>query len=191
LTAFGIAFATLALRRLRHDSHPEGRLMATDKNKAVDRNEDPITGAPGAHPVGVGIGAAGGGAAGAAIGAAAGPVGAAVGAVAGAVAGGYAGKAVGEAIDPTAEEAYWSENYNSRPYVEAGRSYSDYQPAYRYGWESYGRHGGRNWDEIEADLQRGWDQARGESSITWDQARPATRDAWDRLARTMDHHRLP
>ena len=121
--------------------------MATDKNRSQDRNEDPITGAPGAHPVGVG--AAGGGAAGASIGAAAGPVGAVVGAAVGAVAGGLAGKAVGEAIDPTAEDAYWMANHRSRPYYEEGRSYTDYQPAYRYGWESYGRHAGRNWDEVE------------------------------------------
>ncbi len=52
-------------------------------------NRDPITGAPGAHPLGTGIGAAAGGiAAGAAIGAVAGPVGALAGAVVGAVAGG-------------------------------------------------------------------------------------------------------
>ncbi|MGZ8901027.1 MAG: glycine zipper family protein, partial [Limisphaerales bacterium] len=48
----------------------------TDKNRNADANRDPITGAPGAHPVGTGVGATGGGAAGAAIGAAVGgPVG--------------------------------------------------------------------------------------------------------------------
>ena len=61
--------------------------MADDK----DLNRDPITGAPGSHPVGTGLGAAGGGAAGAAIGTAVGgPVGAVVGAAAGAVVGGLA-----------------------------------------------------------------------------------------------------
>src|SRR3954451_20602456 len=108
-----------------------------NQGEAADRNEDPISGAPGAHPVGVGVGtAAGGAAAGMAAGVAAGPVGAVVGAVVGGVAGGLAGKAVAEKIDPTAENAYWSENYRSRPYADKGRSYSDYQPAYRYGWES-------------------------------------------------------
>src|SRR5688572_33295838 len=69
-----------------------------------DANRDPLTGAPGSHPVGTGIGAATGGIAGAAIGAAGGPVGAGIGAVAGAVAGGLAGKGVGEAVNPTDEE---------------------------------------------------------------------------------------
>src|SRR3954466_6598444 len=89
--------------------------------KDRDSNPDPITGAPGSHPVGTGVGAAGGGAAGtwagAAIGGAGGgPVGAVVGGVAGAVAGafggGAAGKAVAENVDPTVERDYWSKNYN-------------------------------------------------------------------------------
>ena len=65
-------------------------------------NRDPITGTPGAHPVGTGVGAAAGGvAAGAAVGSVAGPVGTVVGAAVGAVAGGLAGKGVAEKIDPT------------------------------------------------------------------------------------------
>jgi hypothetical protein len=69
----------------------------------VATNLDPITGAPGAHPVGVGLGAAVGGiAAGAAAGTvAAGPLGTVVGAAVGAVAGGLGGKAVAEHFDPT------------------------------------------------------------------------------------------
>ncbi len=72
----------------------------------VATNLDPITGAPGAHPVGVGLGAAVGGiAAGAAAGTViAGPLGTAVGAAVGAIAGGLGGKAVAEHFDPTVEE---------------------------------------------------------------------------------------
>jgi uncharacterized protein (TIGR02271 family) len=67
-------------------------------------NRDPITGTPGAHPVGTGVGAvAGGVAAGAAVGTVAGPIGTAVGAAVGAVAGGLAGKGVAEEVDPTVE----------------------------------------------------------------------------------------
>ena len=55
---------------------------------------DPITGEPGAHPVGVGVGALGAGAAGAAIGSIGGPIGMLIGAAIGAVAGGLAGKEV-------------------------------------------------------------------------------------------------
>src|SRR5436190_2869250 len=82
-------------------------------------NRDPITGAPGAHPVGTGLGAAAGGmAAGAAAGSVAGPAGAAVGAAVGAVVGGLAGKGIAERIDPTVEEAYWADQYSREPYYE-------------------------------------------------------------------------
>ena len=77
-------------------------------------NRDPLTGAPGAHPVGTGAGAvAGGMAAGAAVGTVAGPVGTAVGAAVGAIVGGLAGKGIAEQIDPTVEDAYWRDNYRS------------------------------------------------------------------------------
>lgn len=73
-----------------------------DTARTGSANLDPITGEPGAHPIGTGVGAvAGGMAAGAAVGTVAGPIGTAVGAAAGAVVGGLAGKGVAEKIDPT------------------------------------------------------------------------------------------
>src|SRR6188768_4080622 len=87
--------------------------------------------------VGEGVGAAGGAATGAAVGASVGgPAGAIAGAAIGAVAGAVAGHGVAAAIDPDVEDAYWSDNYSSRPYVKPGAPYSDYRDAYRYGWES-------------------------------------------------------
>lgn len=150
-----------------------------------DMNRDPLTGEPGSHPIGTGIGAAGGGATGAAIGAVGGPIGAVVGAAIGAVAGGLAGKGVAEVIDPTAEDAYWRENYSSRSYVEPGSSYDDYQPAYRYGWESRSKYEGRAFDEVESDLARGWDSTKATANMTWDRAKHAARDAWDRVERAV------
>ncbi len=155
----------------------------TTTTRGTDANRDPISGAPGAHPVGTGVGAAlGGAAAGAATGTVAGPVGTVVGAAVGAVVGGLAGKGVAEAIDPTREDAYWRENYRNRPYVNGG-TYDDFGPAYAYGVSSYGRYSGRKFDEVESDLSRDWNSARGKSSLSWDRAKNATRDAWDRLRR--------
>ena len=154
-----------------------------------DANRDPITGEPGAHPVGAGLGAvAGGAAAGAAGGAVAGPVGMAVGAVIGGVAGGLAGKGVAESIDPTAEDAYWRENHVSRPYYHANHTYDDYGPAYRYGWESRSRHPGKRFDDVESDLENGWDKVKAQSRLGWDHAKHATRDAWDRVENTVSGH---
>jgi phage tail tape-measure protein len=96
-----------------------------DSTRGQDANPDPITGAPGSHPVGTGVGAAGGAAAGAAIGAAGGPVGAGIGIAAGAIIGGLAGKAVAERVDPTVEDRYWRENHPNRPYAERDVPYEE------------------------------------------------------------------
>jgi hypothetical protein len=163
--------------------------MATnfERERDADANRDPLSGAPGAHPVGTGLGAAAGGlAAGAAAGTVAGPLGTLAGAVAGAVIGGLAGKGVAELIDPTAEEAYWRENYESRPYVGSGATFDDYGPAYRYGVDSYGRFEGRTFEEAEPELMRDWDRARGSSRLTWENAKHATRDSWQRVSDTVE-----
>ena len=107
--------------------------MTNNQKGSSDMNRDPISGAPGAHPIGTGVGATGGAIAGAGIGAVGGPVGMAVGGAIGAVVGGLGGKAAGEAVNPTAEEAYWRENYSREPYYEQGRTFDDYAPAYRLG----------------------------------------------------------
>ena len=147
-------------------------------------NPDPITGAPGAHPVSVGVGATGGGAIGAAIGAAGGPVGAAVGAGIGAVVGGLAGKAIAEEVDPTVEDAYWRDSYRSRDYIKPGMAYPDYAPAYRYGWESAGEYRDRDFADLERDLERDWEQRKAQSTLAWNDARYAVRDARNRVRRT-------
>lgn len=118
-----------------------------------DANRDPITGAPGSHPVGTGVGAA---------------------------VGGIAGKGLAEAIDPTSEAAYWRDNYRTRPYASAA-SFDDYGPAYGYGVSAYLKYPGRSFNDVESDLSRNWNSVRGKSSLGWDGARNATRDAWDRL----------
>lgn len=157
-------------------------------NSTPDSNPDPITGQPGAHPVGTGIGAAGAGAVGAVVGGlVGGPVGAAVGTVIGAVAGGLTGKSAAEQVNPTVEEEYWRNNYASRPYAEKDRSYEDYQSAYRAGYEGYGRYGGagKTYDEVEPDLRSDYEKHQGGAGLAWDKAKHATKDAWSRLETTV------
>lgn len=158
--------------------------MINPRTPGTDANRDPITGASGSHPVGTGLGAIGAGAAGGAAGGlVAGPVGAVAGAVVGAVAGAVVGKAAAEVVNPTIETKFWRESYSSRPYANAGFSYEEYAPAYRYGWESFGRRGaqGGTFESVEADLNRGWDTAKGTSRLNWDRAKDASRDAWNRV----------
>lgn len=153
-----------------------------------DANRDPLTGAPGSHPVGTAAGAvAGAVAAGAAAGTvAAGPLGTAVGAALGAIAGGLAGKGIAELIDPTVEDRYWKDNYSSRPYVPSGASYNDYGPAYRYGYETYPKYHGRMFDDVEPDLSRDWERFKGTSRLTWNEAKYATRDSFQRVSDAVE-----
>ncbi|MEP7302732.1 MAG: glycine zipper domain-containing protein [Caldimonas sp.] len=160
--------------------------MTQSTRNTTDANRDPITGAAGSHPVGTGVGAVlGGAAAGAATGTVAGPVGTVIGAAVGAVVGGLAGKGIAESIDPTREDAYWRENYASRPYV-SGASYNDFGPAYAYGVSSYRSYAGRTFEDVESDLSRDWTKARGKSSLQWERAKHATRDAWHRVSDAVE-----
>jgi uncharacterized protein (TIGR02284 family) len=153
--------------------------MAAEEREDRDLNRDPITDEPGAHPIGTGVGAAGGAVAGAAAGSIAGPIGTAVGGVVGAVVGGLAGKAAGEAVNPTAEEAFWRDNYSKEPYYEQGRSFDDYGPAYRLGLSGRERYEDP-WPSVEPRLASEWDSMRGSSSLNWDRASPASQAAWRR-----------
>lgn len=145
-------------------------------------NPDPITGEPGAHPVGVGLGAAGGAAAGAAIGSVAGPVGSAVGAAAGGVAGGLLGKGIAEAFDPTAELDYWRDAHAGRPYA-AGRRFSDLEPAYRVAIDSYQTSPSPvPFSHVEPKLRASYESARSSNLLDWGTARDASKDAWERIA---------
>ena len=91
----------------------------------------------------------------------------------------------GVALDPTAEDGYWRDNYMKRPYYRSSKSYSDYQPAYRFGWESAARSEfrGRPFEDAEPDLEIGWERAKGSSREKWYEIRDAARDAWDRIRR--------
>jgi len=151
-------------------------------------HRDPLSGEVGAHPIGVGLGAATAGMAiGAAVASVAGPIGTALGAAVGAVAGGLAGKGVAEAITPTAEDAYWRANYASRAYATPRDAEDDWGPAYAYGIAHYNRNvqHGAAFEDVEAEMERGWEEARGASSMEWTRARLAAYDAWQN-ARAAD-----
>ena len=165
-----------------------------DTEKKVDlppkgpRNADPLTDAPGAHPIETGIGAAAGGAAaGLAIGALGGPVGAVIGGVVGgAVAGGLAGKGVGELIDPTTEDAWLREYFGTRTDHKKGVTHDHYRDAYRYGLTTADTYRGRRFDDVETDLRTGWEKNRGTSTMSWDEARHAVRHAFDRTVQLKE-----
>ncbi|MCW1926412.1 hypothetical protein OKA05_27925 [Luteolibacter arcticus] len=157
--------------------------MKTKDEELKDaRNEDPITGEPGSHPVGVGVGTAAGAAAGGAMGAIGGPVGAAVGAVVGGIAGAIAGKAGGEAVNPTVEDAYWREHHGEQAFVDADSdlTYEDYAPAYRVGYSGPARHR-TDFDSADSALRSDWEAQKGASKLNWERAKHAARAGWHRV----------
>lgn len=173
-------------RKLPAQTNREKLTMKTKEEERKDaRNEDPITGEPGSHPVGVGVGTAAGAATGGAIGAVGGPVGAAVGAVVGGVAGAFAGKAGGEAVNPTVEDTYWREQHPRQDYAESDFTYEDdYAPAYRLGWEGPARYG-TNLDTADSALRADWEERKGKSRLDWERAKHAVRAGWHRIERRL------
>ena len=150
-----------------------------------DLNRDPITGTPGAHPLGTGAGAVFGGLSGAALGTAVGPIGTVIGAAAGAILGGLVGKSTAEEVNPTAEELFWRETYIREPYYIQGRTYEYYAPAFRAGWKGRVRHDGRAFEEAEPELKAEYKLTQSELDPEWNEVRSAARAAWDRV----DRHR--
>jgi len=88
---------------------------------------------------------------------------------------------IAEMIDPTAEQAYWAENYRREPYYERGYTYADYHPGYRTGWEARARHEGRSYDDVERELEAEYNRNRGSSRLGWEKNRHAARAAWQRF----------
>ena len=139
-----------------------------------DRRQDVVD-----HDVGVAGGAMSAAAAGGGV---AGPLGAGVGAAVGAGPGVGQGSAHG--VNHDEEDAYWRENHVSEPYYNPGRSYDDYGPAYRMGWESRARYDEGTFDTYEPSFRNDWDESyRAQSRLTWAEARHAARAGWERFER--------
>ena len=170
-------------------------INANERIDSDNANRDPNSGVPETHPIGDAVSSPVGGVvagitAGAAMGAAAGtivgPVGTVIGAAVGAVVGGLAGKSATEGSDPMIEDAYWRENYATRPYISGSGSYDDYGPAYGVGTNAHTQYAGKSFDEIEPHLSRDWSTNRGKSNLDWANAKEASRDAWNRVSDSVE-----
>jgi len=164
--------------------HSEAKLESKMTSSTLERERDKtaaaatISGPLGGHPVETGLSAAAGGVAADAV---FGTVGRED-AVAGALGSGLAGNTIAESIDPAAEEAYWRENYSSRPYDTCGATFNEYRPAYSYGVDAHRRYEGQSFEQAEPELMRDWDRVKGMSSLTWENAKHAVRDSWQRVS---------
>jgi hypothetical protein len=155
--------ATDSAARIRLTRRTAGR-----EQRVATRGSFPISGAPGAHPVGTGVGAAGG-------------------AVAGATIGSMAGKGAAESVNPTAEDSDWRDNYTRTPGYKKDYTYDDYAPAYRTGYTGWerARASGESFDSYEPTLRTEYEKAKGNSRLAWEDAKGATREAWHRVERAI------
>lgn len=155
-------------------------------------NADPLTGEPGAHPVGAGVGAAAAGTALGAVGSFAGPVGTAVGVLVGAVVGGLTGKGFAEGLDPTVEDAYWRDNHAQQPYAKGVGNYELFAAAYRAGYRNFRE--GKSFADLESEIQRDYEAEPAVGSMEYnmstlplhDDRVPASAAAADHPAGSME-----
>ncbi len=163
--------------------------MATTKNrddkKTVDlpphgpRNPDPITDAPGSHPIETGVGAVlGGAASGLAVGTlTAGPIGAVGGAIiGGALAGGLAGKGVGELIDPTTEDNWIREWLAGRSEPPTEENLHAQRRGFRFGAMAHRQYPGKRFEDVAPELRTAWE---GAETMAWERVQVSVRSGFE------------
>ena len=63
--------------------------------------------------------------------------------------------------------------------MKTGEAYENYQPAYRFGWESRSKHPGKTFEQAQPHLERDWGNQR--TWMEWTSAQQAVRDAWEHV----------
>jgi uncharacterized protein YcfJ len=137
------------------------------------------------HSLGAGTGAIAGAVTGAAVGSVVGPVGSVVGAVAGGIVGAKAGDSIAEAVNPTDYTDHFEREYRSTPYYNADRDWNDYEPAYKYGYDTYGQYRGQRFEDVEPQLERDWNSTKANSRLAWNEAKGAVKEGWHHIERAM------
>jgi hypothetical protein len=81
-------------------------------------------------------------------------------------------------IGPDDYGRHFEGRFRDAHYFRAGSEWEDYEPAYRYGYDTFEQYGGQDFDDVEAELAQGWNTTRRASRLGWGEAREAVRDAW-------------
>ena len=83
------------------------------------------------------------------------------------------------------EDSYYRAHYSSQM-AALGGSYTDYEPAYRYGASMAGSpdYTGAKWDEVESRLRTNWET--GHPGSAWERFKAAVRHGWERVTSSTD-----
>jgi hypothetical protein len=96
-------------------------------------------------------------------------------------------------IDRVDYRNFFHNTFQNASYYSTGREWSDYEPAYDYGYASFGQYRGQRFEDVEDILERRWDAYRAHSRLAWAEARGAVRDGWLQIERSLpveaDHDR--
>jgi hypothetical protein len=94
--------------------------------------------------------------------------------------------------DDDATRSWDTDRSNYRQYFDStysgsGRSWTDSEPHYRYGWETHRQpaYQGRAWSDVEPDVRKDWESRFPGQS--WDQNRDYVRGSWDEPGTTTGH----
>ena len=79
------------------------------------------------------------------------------------------------------DQQWWRENFRDLPYVSADQRFEDYEPGYRFAYESLPRYRGKKFIDIEPKLRSDFETFEGRGQSTWDNMKDAVHDAWDKL----------
>ncbi len=88
-------------------------------------------------------------------------------------------------IDRTDYRNFFHNTFQNASYYSTGREWSDYEPAYDYGYASFGQYRGKHFEDVESILERHWDAHRVHSRLAWTEARGAVRDGWLQIERAL------
>jgi hypothetical protein len=167
-------------RDLERERDDRERSHDLEVARDADRAEEPSAG----DQLGEAAGGISGVVAGAAIGSLAGPLGTLIGGIAGAIGGWWAGRAIAEAAARVtdADEEHYRAHYAGLGARRATGSYDEARPAYHLGHIAGYNPGyaGREFDEIEPELERGWSTAPETARHDWTGMREYARAGYTR-----------
>ena len=84
-------------------------------------------------------------------------------------------------VSPETEASYWREQHSKSPWGKK-HSYEQFESAYRFGYNSFLKHDGKSFEEIEPSLALDYAHARPEEPLPWDTVRPAVNSIWERMS---------
>lgn len=76
------------------------------------------------------------------------------------------------------EDSYWHSHFFQEPYYVAGRSYDQYRPAYKLGWQSALQCSDSSFVDLSKQIELQWVNQCGSSLLPWREVHLAVKNAW-------------